>query len=101
MKSIQLQTVKETVSINGTETEQEFKTTELIKGAVNQQPAGGFDGKDMMERLRVLGALDKVNGDAELQLEDQDYENLKKYVKATKWGVLSKTIVEFINTFEK
>ncbi len=101
MKSIELKTVKETVSINGTETDQEFKTIELIKGAVNQQPAGGFDFQDMTDRLRILGALEKVNGDAELQLEDKDYENLIKYVKQTKWGVLSKTIVEFINTFEK
>lgn len=101
MKSIALKTTKETVMVNGENIEQEFKTIELIRGAVNFTPPGGFDAQDMMNRIRILDTIDKVNGQEELSLEDRDYENLEKYVKSTKWGVISKTIIEFINDFGK
>ncbi len=100
MKQIQLKSVKEKVIVNGSELEQEFKTIELIRQAVNFTPPGGFGASDMMNRLRILDSIDKVNGDVALQLEDADHENLKKYVKETRWGVVSKTIVDFIKEFE-
>jgi hypothetical protein len=98
MKSIQLKTAKEKVVVNGNEIEQEFKTIELIRQATNFTPPGGFNAADMINRIRILDVLEKANG--ELNLEDADFENLKKYVKETRWGVISKTIVEFINQFE-
>jgi len=100
MKSIQLKTVKEKVLFNSAEIEQEFKTIELIKQAVNFTPPGGFNASDMINRIRILDLLDSANSAENLALEDADYENLKKYVKETKWGVVSKTIVEFIKEFE-
>lgn len=100
MKSIILKTTKETVMINGDNVEQEFKTVELIKAAVNFTPPGGFDFTDMSNRLRILSFIDNANGAEELALEDSDYDNLRQYVKATKWGVVSRTILEFVNNLK-
>ena len=99
MKSIQLKTVKEKVLFNSAEIEQEFKTIELIKQAVNFTVPAGFNASDMINRIRILDVLDFTK-DEILNLEDADYENLKKYVKETRWGIVSRTILEFIKEFE-
>lgn len=98
MKTIELKTVSE--KVNGFEEEQEFKTIELIRSAVNFNSGSGFNFTDMTNRLRILDALNTpVEGI--LQLEDADYENLSRYVKETKWMILSRTIADFVKSFEK
>lgn len=102
MKSIELKTVTE--KVHGFSEEQEFKTIELIRSAVNYNPpipGSGFDFKNMTDRIRILDVLDSVNGAETLSLEDADYENLSRYVKETKWNILSRTIADFVKSFEK
>lgn len=103
MKSIELKTTIEQVFISGVKKEYEFSTLELIKTAANNCPPGGFAASDMMSRLRIIDAVEsceKQGSPADvINLEDNDYENLKKYVETTKWNVLSRSIVDFIKSF--
>lgn len=100
MKSIELKAAKETPVINGRSTEVELKTIDLIKIAINQAPEGGYTPAEMQQRVRAVEAIDALAEDAtELSLEDADYENVKKWVKAVKWAFISKFILAFTNQF--
>jgi transcriptional regulator len=113
MKSIELKVAKE--NIGGRET---FLTTyDLLKSAINNPSKEGFSVDEMIKRLRVLNELDKhkstfeieegkfddsmLEKKATLELEDADYTKLKELFKEMKWGVVSKTIIEIHNDFDK
>lgn len=106
MKTIKLKVYKE--NIQGRDM---FLTTyDLLKSAVNQPSQQGFSVDDMKKRLRLLNVLDvhkstfeiaekdfndeKLNLEADLQIEDADYEILKGLFKEMKWGVVSQSILE-------
>jgi hypothetical protein len=113
MKSIELKVSKET--INGRET---FLTTyDLLKSAINNPTQGGFNVDEMVKRLRLLNKVDEhkemfeikpedfkdemLENKATLDLEDADFAKLKELFKEMKWAVVSNTIVELHNEFEK
>ena len=113
MKSIELKVAKE--NIGGRDT---FLTTyDLLKSAINNPTQGGFNVDEMIKRLRLLNELDKhkdlfeitdgkfddamLERKATLELEDADYTKLKELFKEMKWGVVSKTIIEIHNEFDK
>lgn len=106
MKTIKLKVYKE--NIQGKDM---FLTTyDLLKSAINQPTQGGFSVEDMKKRLRLLSVLDqhkstfeiaekdfndeKLNLEADLHIEDADYEILKGLFKEMKWGVVSQSILE-------
>lgn len=107
MKTVQLKEINEKIIVNGNQ-EVDLKTTtaELIRTACNSPIQGGYTASEMIDRIRILDFL-KVADDVEvpqgevkeLQLEDADFANLAVYVKATKWTVLSREIVEFVKQF--
>ena len=113
MKSIELLVAKE--NIGGRET---FLTTyDLLKSAINNPTQGGFNVDEMIKRLRLLAEVEKHNElfdikpedykdemlerKATLELEDADFTKLKELFKEMKWGVVSKTIIEIHNEFDK
>jgi transcriptional regulator len=113
MKSIELKVAKE--NIGGRDT---FLTTyDLLKSAINSSTKEGFNVDEMTKRLRLLNEVDKhkdlfeitdgkfddamLERKATLELEDADYTKLKELFKEMKWGVVSKTIIEIHNEFEK
>lgn len=112
MKSIELKVTKEI--IGGRET---FLTTyDLLKSAINNPTKEGFSVDEMTKRLRLLNEVDKhkdfeikqeefkdemLNKKATLDLEDADFAKLKDLFKEMKWGVVSKTIVDLSNEFDK
>jgi hypothetical protein len=113
MKSIELVVAKE--NIGGRDT---FLTTyDLLKSAINNPTQGGFNVDEMIKRLRLLGEVEKhkelfdikpedfkdelLERKATLELEDADYTKLKELFKEMKWGVVSKTIIEIHNEFDK
>jgi hypothetical protein len=113
MKSIELKVAKE--NIGGRDT---FLTTyDLLKSAINNPTQGGFNVDEMIKRLRLLNEVDKYKSTFEieegklddtllerkatLELEDADFTKLKELFKEMKWGVVSKTIIEIHNEFDK
>jgi len=113
MKSIELKVAKENISGRDT-----FLTTyDLLKSAINNPTQGGFNVDEMIKRVRLLGEVDKhkdlfeitegkfddamLERKATLELEDADYTKLKELFKEMKWGVVSKTIIEIHNEFDK
>ena len=113
MKSIELKVAKE--NIGGRDT---FLTTyDLLKSAINNPTQGGFNVDEMIKRLRLLNEVDKhkdlfeitdgkfddamLEKKATLELEDADFTKLKELFKEMKWGVVSKTIIEIHNEFDK
>jgi hypothetical protein len=113
MKSIELKVFKE--NIQGRET---FLTTfDLCKSAINAPTQNGLNVDEMMKRLRLLEKVDEhkslfdvkpeefkdemLERTATLELEDSDYTKLKELFKEMKWVVVSKSIVEIHNEFNK
>jgi len=113
MKSIELKVAKENISGRDT-----FLTTyDLLKSAINSPTKEGFNVDEMTKRLRLLNEVDKhkamfeieegkfddslLQRKATLELEDADYTKLKELFKEMKWGVVSKTIIEIHNEFDK
>jgi len=113
MKSIELLVTKE--NIGGREIF--FTTYDLLKSVINNPAQGGFNVDEMIKRLRILGEVEKhkdlfeINQDnfkddmldrkATLELEDADFTKLKELFKEMKWGVVSKTIIDLSNEFDK
>ena len=113
MKSIELKVAKE--NIGGRDT---FLTTyDLLKSVINSPTKEGFSVDEMTKRLRLLNEVDKhkdlfeitegkfddamLERKATLELEDADFTKLKELFKEMKWGVVSKTIIEIHNEFDK
>lgn len=99
MKSIPLTKKKERViSSNGTEEMMEFNTVDLIRIAVHNVPPGGIDITEMIKRQKILDNIDNISEDTtHINFALSDIINLKRYVAETKWGVVSKSIIEFHN----
>jgi hypothetical protein len=96
MKAIELKSFKELH--DGREID--VTTIEMVRAAVKNAPPGGFTVDDIISRMRILDALSKLNGKTTLELEDSDFANLGRYVKETRWNILSERIVEFSKLFQ-
>jgi hypothetical protein len=113
MKSIKLKVSKE--FIQGRDT---FLTTyDLLKSAINNPTQNGFTVEEMMQRLRLLDKVDAhksifeikaedynesiLQRTATLELEDSDFNKLNELFKEMKWGIVSKTIIELSEEFNK
>lgn len=101
MKSIQLQESKENIEVNGTTKEIDIKTLELLKICINTPPEGGYNISDLMLRLKMLDLVDKADKKKAktIEFEDADFSKLSEVVKSTKWNILSKKILEFVQLF--
>jgi hypothetical protein len=85
----------------------QLSTQYLIKLCLDNPPDGGFKFRDFKERARVENAMDnwKLTNpgnslDKYFELEDNDYANLVKYVKAMTWLTRSPFVVEFCEQFQ-
>jgi len=105
MKSIELKVAKE--NIGGRDT---FLTTyDLLKSAINSPTKEGFNVDEMTKRLRLLNEVDKHKSTFEIEegkfddslLERKATLELEELFKEMKWGVVSKTIIEIHNEFDK
>ena len=99
MKQIPLK--KETLKVNGVDTE--FSTLALIGNCLDQIPATGLKMNDFKQRKRINDAIDlqQSNGHADiLQLEDYDFEVLKKCVAEVGWVVRNNFVYDFLLQFE-
>ena len=92
--------LKEGVVVLNGSMEKSATTKNLIEHTLNVLPDGGFTPRDLIDRSRIQEVLDKLKpNQKEIQLEDSDFENLKKIVNASRWGIRGKDVIEFINIF--
>jgi len=103
MKTIQLKKETEKLIINHNQIETELKTIELLKVALNSPVQGGYSIADITIRVRLLDSVEMAERDnaSELKLEDASFAALAKIVKETKWSVVSRFILDFVNEFDK
>lgn len=116
MKTIELKVTKEKAN------EQDYiiSTVQIMRDIINSKPEKGYTIEEMMQRLKVLEIVDKhkkefsVNGAQKIEdvpheffdkkitidIEDADYEALKEWVKNMRWGIVSKFIIDFVQSFK-
>lgn len=111
MKELELKITKENILGN----DMYFTTYGLLKGAIDSPPQGGFTPEEMIDRFRILNALNEFKSKFDitdikdehlsltdtLKLEDADFNKLKEVFKLMKWAVMSTTIVELTETLNK
>lgn len=80
-----------------------IKYSELIKVALNSPIQGGYTISDISQRVKLLDILQKAEkeGSKDLVLEDADFLALSKILHETKWNVVSRTILNLVNEFNK
>jgi len=77
----------------------EISFADLVRQAANNIPQGGLDVREMSNRLRLVGAADRADKEnTPINLEDSDYNTLKRCVDEMRWVVVSEGIVEFYDT---
>lgn len=103
MKTVQLKTVNEKLIINNQLSEIEIKYVDLLKMAINTPVQGGYSISEMSQRIRLIDTIDKAEkeGSTSIQFEDTDYIALAILMKDAKWSVISRSIIEFVQEFEK
>lgn len=84
--------MKETANIQFTETD---STVSLLKVALNNPPAQGFDFAVMRARGRIEDALEGLKSGDVIKLEDSDYATAVEAVKNVKWAARSKHLIQF------
>ncbi len=93
-----------------------FSYYELLRIAINTTPQQGYSIEEMQKRLRLIAKLEEhkdlfgieekdfndamLERQAELKLEDSDYQKLKELVKEAKWGIIAQSIVELSSQFD-
>lgn len=103
MKVINLKKVEEMVMIVNQPTQIEILTIDLLKAAINSPVSGGYSVSEMLHRIKLLDTVEKAEKEKadSIQFEDADYESLGLLAKATRWGVISRTVLEFVQQFDK
>jgi hypothetical protein len=70
---------------------------DLLRGALDVPPQGGFTISIMRAHARVDEALDKAQPGGVIELEDADYEVAKKAVGSCPWLIRSPDLLELFN----
>jgi hypothetical protein len=76
----------------------ELTTRKMIEVCLDTPPKDGFTLKDYRKRNRIQDALDKSNG--HLELEDNDYAELKVLANNAGWKFRHSFISDFLESFE-
>lgn len=101
MKILELKKFEEIVVVDNQQIKTEIKYSDLIKSAVNTPVEGGYTVSEIAQRIRILDIIEsaeKIKAD-KVEFEDSDFSVLSNLVKNTKWSVISRTIVNFVNEF--
>jgi len=80
--------------------QQDITYKDFITTCVNQIPKDGMGVIEMKKRLRIIDAVESVDDDNKIGLEDEDWVVLKQCVNSMSWAIVSKDIVEFVEYVE-
>ena len=78
--------------------DKELDYKDLIEVALDVVPQGGFTPKDIRNRNRIQDVLDKSTN--VIEIEDADYDNLKKIIKDSRWILRDSELNTFLQNFE-
>ena len=78
--------------------DKELDYKDLIEAALDVVPQGGFTPKDIRNRNRIQDVLDKSTN--VIEIEDADYDNLKKIIKDSRWTLRDSELNIFLQNFE-
>ena len=78
--------------------DKELDYKDLIEVALDVVPQGGFTPKDIRNRNRIQDVLDKSTN--VIEIEDADYDNLKKIIKDSRWILRDSELNIFLQNFE-
>jgi len=93
MKHILLKTVQTTIAGKATSVHYRDQIQEVMSTASPQ----GATLDEMRRSIRVLDAVEALEGSAKvLELEDADFEYMKQRVLATKWPVIDRALLQFV-----
>lgn len=74
-------------------------TVTLLLVCLNTPPAGGFDFATIRARNRIADAVEKLQPGEIIKLEDSDYSMAQEAIKATRWVVRNKELLQFGEAF--
>ncbi len=97
MKTIQLKRVSMKMA-DGTPRDFDYRLQLLGIAANPADNTRGAGIDEIRKSIRIIDALEKVEGQSEVQLEDADYEMLVSKVNSTKFVSISKEVLDFVNT---
>jgi hypothetical protein len=100
MKELKFKREKETIFVNGQYMEVEIATTNIIRNIIHQPKEGGYTIKDIRDRLKIIEYLDKVDENKldSTYIDHDSYELIRNLAKTSKWDVVSKSVIYFINS---
>jgi len=93
---------KQIVINDGKEKSESSLVAEMALSCTKQPTEKGFDVSEMRKRMRVVDVLEKAIEKKEktINLEDADYDELKKCVDSMRWAIVDKGILEFCDLIE-
>lgn len=71
---------------------------DLVRLCIDNPPKDGFTPDQMRKRLRVLDALDGVDGT--IEFEDSDADTVKDCVSTMRWARMDRELLEFTDAVE-
>jgi hypothetical protein len=101
MKKIKIEKTKITenkVKFQG-DASKELDYKDLIEMALDVVPQGGFTPKDIRDRNRIQDTLDKATSHT-ISLEDNDFDNLDKIMRESRWTIRDSELNNFLQNFE-
>jgi len=72
---------------------------DLIEICLDVLPQGGFTPEGIRDRNRIQKSLDGAKAGV-INIEDADFKNLEKLVKASRWTIRDKELATFLDKFE-
>ena len=85
---------------------QSLSTLDLIIGAVNTPPQGGFDAKAMGKSCRILGRIDRDDlreqikaAPVDIDFEDADFDYIRECLERARYTIPSPFILETLKQF--
>ena len=79
----------------------EMGFVDLAIVCMNQIPEGGVPPLEMSKRIAILGKLNNAKLGEKVELEDAQFEMLKRLADNTGWRLIHKDIVAFNEHLEK
>jgi hypothetical protein len=98
MKTLELESVKEKLIIEGKEVAVDMSTIGVLKNIITSPVEGGYTSDELITRTHLLEIVNNAKGDT-LTLEDDEFLFLQNLIKNAKWSILSSFIVNIIKKF--
>lgn len=80
---------------------EKWKSKVILRTALAESPTRAITIDEMEKRCRILRMLDKMNGSADLVLEDADAAAFTQALETFPWGVADDDLLTILNAVRK